>query len=74
MKRQEPEFDQWTDQNHLPYYPHFSTESHEITSSGSFRKGFNLLWHGVLKLFKHSQTLGVHKKQTSRAFLSWPRS
>ena len=74
MKRQEPEFDQWTDQNHIPYFPNFSSESHEITDTGTLRKSFNLLWHGVLKLFKHSQTTCLHRKESTRAFLSWPRN
>jgi hypothetical protein len=73
MRRKEPEFDQWTDQNHLPFCPISGTESQNISSNRSFRKSFKLIWHGVLKLFGHSQSLGVEKRKSSRAFLSWPR-
>lgn len=74
MKRPEPEFDQWTDQNHVPYRPDSESETQMISNGGSLKHSFNLIWHGVLKMFKHSQSLDVAKKDPSRAFLSWPRN
>jgi hypothetical protein len=74
MKRQEPEFDQWTDQNHVPYCPSGGTEIPANSTHRHFRDSFNLIWHGVLKLFGRSQSPRVTKRNSSRAFLSWPRN
>jgi len=74
MKRQEPEFDQWTDQNHMPYCPSSGAESQGISSHPSFRLSFKLIWHGVLKLFGHSQSPVGAKRNSTKAFLSWPRT
>gem|GEM_PF-5800260 len=70
MKRHEPEFDQWTDQNHVPYCPRTSVESQRISSVPFGRRSFNLIWHGVLKLFGHSQTAGTTHKNFSGPYLS----
>ena len=74
MKRQEPEFDQWTDQNHVPYCPSSDAESQGKSDNRSFRDSFKLIWHCVLKLFGHSQSPGGAKRNSTKAFLSWPRT
>ncbi len=67
MRNVEPEFDQWTDQNHVPYFPNPQAESQRNTSAPHLNKGLNLLWHSILKLFGLSQTDGsvAHKHAPS---------
>jgi hypothetical protein len=62
MKKREPEFDQWTDQNHVPFRPALFTESQRNSSAEFTRRGLNLLWHNVLKFFGHVPVLGSVKR------------
>lgn len=72
MKRIDPEFDQWTDQNHVPYCPATAGQSQEISNAAPAKHGLNMLWHSVRKLFGHSHAVGHINRKKSKAFLSQP--
>lgn len=58
MRAKEPEFDQWTDQNHMPYVPGMGRESQKLSSPPALPKRLNLLWHGILRFLGLSEERG----------------
>lgn len=70
MKRIDPEFDQWTDQNHLPYRPLQFGQSQGISKATPSPRSMNLLWRSVRKLFGRSHAVDHITQPNSKPFLS----
>jgi hypothetical protein len=70
MKKIEPEWDQWTDQNHVPFCPGSHGKSQEITNTPRSKKSFSLLWHFIEKLFTPSSKVRSGQSKPSGPYLS----
>jgi hypothetical protein len=70
MKKSEPEFDQWTDQNHVPYFPVSGRERQKYSEIPPLRRNFNMLWHSIQKIFGHPHKTELVKRGSASTFLS----
>jgi hypothetical protein len=70
MKRFEPDFSEWTDQNHVPFLQQIAAQSQNKSGSQTRSHGLNMLWHNVLKFFSHPTRGGSVKKRTMPPYLS----
>jgi hypothetical protein len=62
MKRPEPEFDQWTDQNHVPFCPGLTRQIQKNSIAHTVKFNVKLMWHCVLRLFRVTPASGSAKK------------
>jgi hypothetical protein len=70
MKHYEPDFAQWTDQNHMPFLNQVLAQSQNNSNNQPAAHGFNMLWRNVLKFFNHSRTGGSARKSGTPPYLS----
>jgi len=58
MKPQ-PDFEQWTDQNHVPYCGGLSGKNLEITTSSHRQNIFKMLWHNIARFVTPQHHSGI---------------
>ena len=57
MKAQ-PEFDQWTDQNHVPFCDMLRAKNSENSTSSHSRHRLSMLWQNIKGWWSHSTESG----------------
>ncbi len=55
----EPDFEQWTDQNHVPYCGMLSAKTPEFSTSSHRQNFFKMLWQSVTRWVAPSHTSGI---------------